>query len=84
MFEGTICIIDMRIVQYGPIGKVIAKYIVEWMVQGFSEKIIARCIIRLVMQSPRVRAKAKCSINLSKNSIENTTEGLRGTAANLR
>ena len=83
MFESAFCINDMRIVQYDQIEETFVKHIVGWTRQGFS-KIVAKCTFRLVMQSPRLRAKAKCSINLNRSSIGSTTERLREATAILK
>ena len=83
VFESAFCINDMRIVQYDQVEETFVKHIVGWARQGFS-KIVAKCTFGLVMQSPRLRAKAKCSINLSRISIGGTTEGVREAAATLK
>jgi hypothetical protein len=83
VFESAFCISDVRVVQGNQIEKIFAKHIAGWARQGFS-KIIAECTLGLVMQSPRLRAKAKCSINLSRISIGGTTEGVREAAATLK
>ena len=83
MFESAFCIIDMRIVQYDQVEETFVKHIVGWARQGFS-KIVAKCTFELVMQSPRLRAKAKCSINLSRISIGGTTKRVKEAAATLK
>ena len=83
VFESAFCIVDMRIVQCDQIEETFVKHIVGWTRQGFS-KIVAKCTFRLVMQSPRLRAKAKCSTNLSRNSIGSITEGLKEATAILK
>jgi len=83
VFESAFCINDMRVVQGNQIEEVFAKHIAGWARQGFS-KIIAECTFGLVMQSPRLRAKAKCNINLIRNPIGSTNEGLRKATAVLK
>ena len=83
MFESAFCIIDMRIVQYDQIEETFVKHIVGWTRQGFS-KIVAKCTFGLVIQSPRLRAKANCSINLNISSIGSTAERLREATAILK
>ena len=83
VFDSAFCIIDMRVVQYDQIEGKFVKHIVGWARQGFN-KIIAKCTFRLVVQSPRLRAKAKCNTNLSRNPIGSTNEGLRKATAILK
>ena len=83
VFESAFCINNMRVVQHDQVEETFVKHIVGWARQGFS-KIVAKCTFELVMQSPRLRAKAKCSINLNRISIGGTTKRVKEATATLK